>query len=92
MFQKTMVKNWSPIWTSQQPQQTTEKLAKTPSQRPKRKKTNKPKTSTSKWVREHEPKTVAKKLHKDQRVRNFFKKQTQKKQQQQQQINQQTNC
>jgi hypothetical protein len=43
MFQKTMVKNWLQIWRSQQPQQTTEKLEKTPSQRPKRKKQTNPK-------------------------------------------------
>lgn len=42
-FRKTMVKNWSQIWTSQQPQQTTQKLAKTPSQRPKRKEQTNPK-------------------------------------------------
>jgi hypothetical protein len=67
------------------------KTCKDPFTKTKKEKTNKPQTSTSNWVREHEPKRLAKKLHKDQRVRNFFKKQTQKKQQQQQ-INQQTNC
>jgi hypothetical protein len=66
------------------------KTCKNPFTKTKKERTNKPQTSTSNWVREHEPKRLAKKkLHKDQRVRNFFKKQTQK--QQQQQINQQTN-
>jgi hypothetical protein len=53
------------------------KTCKDPFTRTKKEKTNKPKTSTSNWVREHEPKRLAKKLHKDQRVRNFFKKQQQ---------------
>jgi len=66
------------------------KTCKDPFTKTKKEKTNKPQTSTSNWVREHEPKRLAKKLHKDQIVRDFFKKQTQKKQQQQ--INQQTNC